>query len=82
MIYFHYFNLPERCHSAVVFTSMKRLKVHPDELPEDLDGEVSEVLDLHLARPGLEGANADPILEVVTKLVRHPHTEPTHCSRV
>ena len=40
------------------------------------------MLDLHLDRPGLEVADNDPVLPVVTELVRHPNTKSTHCSRI
>ena len=40
------------------------------------------MLDLHLDRPGLEAPYDDPVLPVVTELVRHPDTKSTHCSRI
>ena len=61
---------------------MECLEVHPDKLSKALDREVSEVLDLHLDRPGLEAPYNDPVLLVVTELVRHPDTKSTHCSRI
>ena len=61
---------------------MECLEVHPDELSKALDREVSEVLDLHLVGPSLETADADPVLQIVAELVRHPNTKPPHCAGI
>ena len=65
-----------------MFTAMECLEVHPDKLSKALDREVSEVLDLHLDGPSLEAADADPVLQIVAELVRHPNTEPPHCAGI
>ena len=61
---------------------MECLEVHPDKLSKALDREVSEVLALHLDGPSLEAADADPVLQIVAELVRHPNAEPPHCAGI
>ena len=76
------FVLPEGGEGAVVLGAVEGLEVHPDELAEGLDGEVGEVLDLHLGAAGLEVADRDPVRQVVAELVRGAHREEGGRARV
>ena len=76
------FVLPEGGEGAVVLGAVEGLEVDPDEFSKGLDGEVGEVLDLHLGAAGLELPNRDPVRQVVAELVRSAHREEGGRARV
>ena len=76
------FVLPEGGEGAVVLGAVEGLEVDPDKLSKGFDGEVGEVLDLHLGAAGLELPYSDPVRQVVAELVRGAHREEGRRARV